>query len=427
MMIRARSIASVLPLAVKTHLNVLKNLGLISLAVLSLSACESPELATIPTYTVNDRDFEIKVAAFGEIEAAEAQRIPSPGTQPMMLEWLIPENTVVKKGDVIARFDAQQIMKDSRAEELEMLKLQEDMTKNNAVQAQQLKDIESDQTFVKQEFDFVDRFAIDDLRIYSQLEIIDTLQNRDFLEAKDEFLEWKESSIDNQHKSESAVLDIRKSGHAAKFQRYQQALSKLEVVAPYSGLLIYEKDRRGEKPSVGQTIFPGRPIAQIPNLDNMQAKIFALANDAIDLANEQSVNLRLDAFPDRTFTGKVINVAGFPRSIERGNPVTYYEVTVSLDKQDKALMQPGRKITAEIEVKAPSKAIVIPLQAIHHDQGKSYVYVKNEGKFTRKEVTSGRKNQYLVEITTGVDKGDVIALSVPDNIQDQTITSETVS
>lgn len=390
-----------------------KLLGLCA-ALTFLAACEE-EQSSIPTYQVKERDFNISVSAFGEIEAAEAQKIASPGNQPMILEWLAPENSIVQAGDVIARFDAQRIIKDSREEELEMLKLQQDMSKNNAIQNQQQKDIESDQTFVKHEFAFVDRFAIDDLRIYSQLEIIDTLQNRDFLEAKDDFLEWKESSIDQQHESESAVLNIRNSGHAAKFKRYQQALSKLEVVAPYSGLLIYEKDRRGEKPSVGQTVFPGRPIANIPNLDNMQARIFVLANDAIDLAIDQKVNIRLDAFPERLFTGKVNNVAGFPRSIERGNPVTYYEITVSLDEQDKMLMQPGRKISADILVKEPELSLVVPLQAIHHDEGKSYVYLKSGSEFSRREVTSGRKNQYLVEITEGVSAGDVIALSIPES------------
>lgn len=388
--------------------------SLMALIVL-LTGCDDQK-ASIPTYQVAEREFTISVDAFGEIEAAQAQKIASPGNQPMILEWLAPENTMVKAGDVIALFDAQRIIKDSREEELEMLKLQQDMTKNNAVQSQQQKDIESDQTFVKHEFAFVDKFAIDDLRIYSQLEIIDTLQNRDFLEAKDEFLEWKESSIDQQHESESAVLNIRNSGHAAKFKRYQQALSKLEVLAPYSGLLIYEKDRRGEKPAVGQTVFPGRAIANIPNLDSMQARIFVLANDAIDLAADQSVTIILDAFPNRTFSGKVNNVAGFPRSIERGNPVTYYEITVSLDEQDKELMQPGRKITAKIQVKEASPSMVVPMQAIHHDEGKSYVYLKNGNSFARNEVTSGRKNQFVVEITSGVSTGDIIALSIPESL-----------
>ncbi len=44
----------------------------------------------------------------------------------MILEWLAPENSIVQAGQVIARFYAQRILKDSRDEELEMLKLQQD-------------------------------------------------------------------------------------------------------------------------------------------------------------------------------------------------------------------------------------------------------------------------------------------------------------
>jgi multidrug efflux pump subunit AcrA (membrane-fusion protein) len=392
---------------------------LISFAVFNLLiACED-EQTTIPTYAIENTEFEIKVSGFGEIEAANAQRILTPGTQAMAIAWLAPENTIVEKGDVIARFDAQQIIRDSRNEELEMLKLQADIVRSEAVQVQQQNDVVSDQVFVQEEFEFVDRFAIDDLRIYSQLEIIDTLQNRDFLEAKDEFLDWKGGSLSQQHKSEIAVLDIQKNSHQAKFERFQSALSQLEVVAPYSGLLVYEKDRRGEKPSIGQTVFPGRPIAKIPNLNDLQAKVFVLANDAIDLSNGLSVNMRLDAFPDRIFSGTINNVSAFPRSIERGNPVTYYEVTVSLDQQDSQIMQPGRKLVADIQVKASSERLVIPLQAIHHENGESYVYVKAGSQFSKSPVSTGIKNQFLVEITQGLSKGDVIALSVPDNTQEE--------
>jgi multidrug efflux pump subunit AcrA (membrane-fusion protein) len=395
----------------KQHIS---SIALITLAILGLSACSEKQASSIPEYPVSEVDFDITVSGFGEIEAAQAQRIISPGRRPMTLSWLIPENTTVEKGEVIARFDAQQIMRDSRSEEFEMMKLEQDISRSNAIQSQQMREVASDQIFVKQEFEFVDRFAIDDLRIFSQIEIIDTLENRDFLEAKDNFLNWKESSIDEQFDSEVAVLDIRRQGHATKFDRHQQALTSLEVVSPYSGLLIYEKDRRGEKPSVGQTVFPGRPIAQIPNLEDMQAKVYVLANDAIDLAIDQSVSVRLDAFPDRTFAGVINNVAGFPRSIERGNPITYYEITVTLNEQDPKVMQPGRKLSASIDVKSPEKRLVIPIQALHHENGSSYVYINSGGQYTKKSVESGRKNLYLVEITSGLSKGDIIALSSPE-------------
>jgi hypothetical protein len=82
-------------------------------------------------------------------------------------------------------------------------------------------------------------------------------------------------------------------------------------------------------------------------------------------------------------------------------------------------MQPGRKLVADIQVKASSERLVIPLQAIHHENGESYVYVKAGSQFSKSPVSTGIKNQFLVEITQGLSKGDVIALSVPDNTQEE--------
>jgi HlyD family secretion protein len=383
-------------------------------AVLLIYGCGAQEQSSVPLYEVNEIDFAIEVDGFGEIEAAQSQKIVIPGRRPMTIAWLKSENSFVAKGEVIARFDSQQILKDSRKEELELLSLQQDIAKSNAQQNQTKQDIDSDQVFVRQEFEFVDRFAIDDLRIYSQLEIIDTFANRDFLEAKDEFLTWKETSVVDQHTSEMAVLDIRKRGMQIKFDQHQQALSSLEVVSPYNGLLVYEKDRRGEIPVIGQTVFPGRPIAQIPNLDNMQASLFVQANDAIDLAQDQAVSIVLDAFPENVFAGKVASVSAFPRSIERGNPVSYFEVTVILIEQDKTMMQPGRKVSAQIDVKVASKSLVVPLQSLHFENGSTYVYLQSGSKFEKRNVTSGRKNLFVVEITNGLNSGDIIALSAPD-------------
>lgn len=388
-------------------------LGILAAASLLLAACAEEKQSQIPLYEVNAREFSIQVQGFGEIEAAQAERIITPGTQPMTLSWLAPENTLVKKGDVVAKFDAERILKDSRTEELAMLALSQDIEKSMAALGQQKADVRSEQQFVQEEFAFVDKFAIDDLRLYSKLEILDTMQNRDFLDAKEDFLGWKEGSIGQQHDSEMAVLNIKKGGHEAKFKRFQDALSKLQVYAPYDGLLVFEKDGRGEKPTVGQTFFPGRPIAKIPNLDNMQAKVYVLANEAIDLAAEQKVDVRLDAYPDKVFQGEVKQVAGFPRSIERGNPVKYYEVTVGLTEQDKQLMQPGRKVSVTVHVNRNQDKLLVPLQAIHHDQGRSFVYIKSGGEFNRQDVKTQVKNQFFVEVVDGLQEGDQVALSAP--------------
>ena len=385
----------------------------IGIGVLLLAACDD-EKSSIPTFTLEQRAFFVEMKAMGEVEAAKAQRIMTPGRQPMVIEWMAPENSMVKQGDVIARFDGEQIRMDSREELLEMQMIEQDIAQSIAQQNKQVNEIQSEQGFVAHEFDFVNRFAIDDVRVYSKLEIIETLQNRDFLQAKDQFLDWKEGSVVEQTDSAKAVLDIRRDGHEVKYNRHKEALSQLEVYAPYDGLLTYEKDRRGEKPSVGQTVFPGRPIAKIPNLDEMQARVYVLSRDAISLEPGLPVSFSLDAFPDQQHTGTVKEIGGFPRSIERGSPVTYYEVVVALDEQRSGIMKPGSKLSATIRAELSEQALLVPLQALEHDLEASYVHVKTLTGWEQRAVETGEKNLYFVEILNGIEAGDVVALSIPE-------------
>ena len=61
-----------------------------------LVACED-EAQVTPTYVVTEKPFSVEMQGFGEIEAAEAVKIVSPGSQPMTIAWLADENSLVKK------------------------------------------------------------------------------------------------------------------------------------------------------------------------------------------------------------------------------------------------------------------------------------------------------------------------------------------
>lgn len=383
--------------------------------VLNLAACSEAPQSTIPTYQVTQQAFNIEIPAFGELEAAQAEFINVPGRQPMMIEWMAEENSLVKKGDVVARFDAEKLTLDSRKEELEMMLLDEDIHSKTAEKTEQKNALQSDKVFISKEYEFVDAFAIDDLRLYSKLEIIETLSNRDYLGAKDEFIEWKQGSIGDRIQSSVDVLDIRKKGHAAKFNQHKSALAKLEVIAPFDGLLVYQKNYRGEKPNVGQTVYPGSVIAKLPNLEHMQAKVYVLDKNAIDLKPEQKVEVRLEAYPDQLLEGKIKSVSGFSRTIDRGNPTKYFDVTVTLNKEGSRL-KPGNKVVANIIVQDEESKVIIPLQAIFSDHGENYVYLKQGTKFVRKAIKTANKNLHFVEVSEGLTSGDVIALSEPEQV-----------
>ena len=390
----------------------LKAITTVLFSILLIACSENKQ--SLPTYKVQLRDFDVTVPAFGELESEQAEPITAPGRQSMTISWLAEENSFVKKGEVVARFDPEKLIKDSRDQELEMFLLAQDIARSQAQQTQQLSDVDAEQQMVSEEFQFTDKFAIDDVQLYSRLEIIDTLQNRDFLNAKDDFLEWKEGSIDRQTDSAIDVLTIRQKGHKNKYQQHQDALSQLEITAPYDGLLVYEKNWRGEKASVGQTVFPGTTLAKLPNLDKLQAKLFVLASEAIELSEEQQVEIQLDASPDTTIIGKIKTVSGFPRSIERRNPIKYYELSASVDMKDNITLQPGKKVTANIIVRPTEKKLAVPVQAIHHRQGENFVYILKGNTFEKQVVETGEKNLYFVVITNGLNEGDTISLSIPE-------------
>ena len=388
----------------------MNRLLIISLCSWLLSGCDDTE-AVIPTYEVRQQPFELSVPMKGELEAAQATAIGVPSRRPMTIAWLEQEYTQVKKGQLVAKFDAEQLSLDLRKELLAIMLLEEDMKLNRESLTTAEQEVNVDKALVVKEFAFADEFSVDDLRVYSQLEIIENMQNKEYLGAKDEYLDWKKDSVVEQNTSAIDVIAIRKQGSQAKYDQIKMAMDTLEIRAPYDGMLVYESNWRGEKPAIGETVFPGRPIAKIPDMSAMQAKGFVLDKEAIDLAPGLPVSITLDAYPDQVFHGKVKEVAGFSRTISRNNPTKYFEVTVSLDDQSSRLLTPGRKLHASIKVSEGETRLTLPTQAIYSEQGVNFVFKQQGDQFVRQRIAVGQKNLFMVEVTEGLTEGDVIALA----------------
>lgn len=368
------------------------------------------------TYTVEKRSFDIEIPAFGELEAANSYMITSPPSSSMTIEWLAPEFSYVKKGDLIVKFDPQQLSIKAQKEMFALEALNADLNLKEVENEVASFELETEQQVIDYEMDFVDTFQVDDLRVYSQLEIIDSMQNKEYLKEKSSFLDWKQDSIEEQSSGKLAVLNITKKGHMTKLERHQKSLQELEIRAPFDGLLIYAQNWRGEKPIVGQTMFPGANIAKLPDLRKIQVKLYVLDKEAINLAVEQQVSLRLDAFPDAAFTGKVIDVAAFSRSINRGDPTKYFELKVEITDGQESLLEPGRKATASIQVQAPSERLVVPIQSLINKDGQSFVAVRSAGDYQLVPVTLGEKNLHFVEVLDGLQAGQDVALSLPEGM-----------
>jgi multidrug efflux pump subunit AcrA (membrane-fusion protein) len=122
----------------------------------------------------------------------------------------------------------------------------------------------------------------------------------------------------------------------------------------------------------------------------------------------QKVSLTLDAFPDMSFTGKVlaVNTSG---SVSSG--VTSYPVTILLDPVTVDIY-PNMSVNAEIITSIKNDVILIPSTAISTANGESTIQVKKDGKYTTVQVETGSANDSQTEIVSGINEGDEVVTSV---------------
>jgi len=385
---------------------------LVTTCLLVTSACTSEKAAPL-LYQVSVQDLTVAVPAKGELFSSKATVISAPMSRQGMqnIAWLAPEFSLVKKGEVIARFDGEAMSKESHEKQLDLdINLQEIIEKDGMLNLQ-LDEINKDIGLISQETQFAKDFTIDDVRIRAKIEILDELQNTEFLLAKEEYLNWQSDSFSESSQGEMGLLTMKKQQSQDKIKQLEDSLSQLEVKAPHDGLLTYQANWRGEKPRAGQTIWPGRKIAELPDTSEMKAKLFVFENEAINLDVDKKVSFYLNAHADLTFNGTVESIAQFPQSIKRGDPQKYFEVIVSLEKQQPTLFVPGRKLEATISIAKKAQQIIIPLQSVFTDENQSFVYLYKNGDYIHTPVTLGQVSLSHVEVTSGLEVGQQIALT----------------
>src|SRR6185295_14436074 len=147
--------------------------------------------------------------------------------------------------------------------------------------------------------------------------------------------------------------------------------------------------------------------------------IFVLEADAAGLAVNQKAVISLQARPDVKYSGKVTQVDKLARPRMRGVPVQYFGVTVTLDRTDAAVMKPGTRVRAVLELENLANAFTIPRQAMFDKEGKKIVYRRRGSRFEPVEIAIASSSAGRVVVTKGLNNGDQLALTDPNAKRDE--------
>jgi len=369
----------------------------------------------IATFRVQPLEFTRHVTAEGTLKAVKATPVGTPqnATSAMKVSWVANDGTLLRKGDVIIRFDATDFENLLLTGHEDRTTANNKLTKADAEATSTSKNLRRDAKLAQSELEAAKRFKFDDAEVFSRYARIESEVDQDLAANRKRHAEEVLGVRGNLAGVERDLLAIEDRKAGLKIKEAEDGLQALQVVAPHDGILVLQRNWRGDIIRVGDTMWRGQPIGEIPELQSMKAEVFVLEADAAGLAVGEKATVALESHPGATFTGKVSSVDKVARPRIPRQPVQYFGVTVDLERSDPRLMKPGTRVRAVLEVESQAKVFAIPRQALFEKEGKKLVYRKRDGKFEPAVVTIGSSSAGRVVVTRGIIDGDEIALEDP--------------
>ena len=395
-------------------------IGSVSAAVLSLAA-----LAAIPYFRGLGRDdvpvaraergdFGRHVEAEGNLKAVKATVLTAPmeAQGALKIAWLAPDGSRVASGDVVIRFDPTDAEKNLSDGQAERQTAENRISGRRAEGEGTLRNLDRDAGMAGLELKYAREFQSKDPDIFSRIEIIESQLDESLATRRKDNAEAVRGIRDRLTKLDLDLLAIERHKADLKIEQAKKGLAALEVRAPHDGIVVLQREWRGV-PKVGDTVWKGQPLAEIPGLDAMEAEVYVLEADAGGLAPGLPAEVTLESRPDRTFAAKAIKVDALAKPRVNWVPVQYFGVTLELKQTEPEIMKPGQRVRARLTLDARKDAISIPREAVVEKDGGKIVYRRRGFGFEPVKVELGPAALGRVVIEKGLSAGDVVALRDP--------------
>ncbi len=288
---------------------------------------------------VGRRDLVATVTASGKIQPKRKVDISAdvPGR---VVQLAVEEGQWVNRGDLLLRIDASQY---EAAVNQAQAAVAQNRARESEAQAQLLK-------------------AQADQRRAEQL-----AQGRDLVSAQE---------VDNARtQAQVAAATLQAARFAvqqaqASLAQSRDNLRKTTIVAPMSGRVVRLNIHEGETAIIGTMNNPGSLLLTVADPSAMEAKVKVDETDVPGITIGDSANLKIDAFPGRTFTGRVTRIgnsalagAGTAAAAASDQQSVDYEVVITLDNPP-AELRPDLSTTADIITETRKQALAVPIIAL---------------------------------------------------------------
>jgi HlyD family secretion protein len=192
----------------------------------------------------------------------------------------------------------------------------------------------------------------------------------------------------------------------ASMKLADRQLRDTEIRAPFDG--IVEK----RLVNLGELVKTQMPVMAVVRVDPLKVVAEIPEKMAPWIKDGQPVQLHVDAYPDREFTGKVSRISPAVNTATRAFP---FEALIP--NQD-ANLKPGTFARVHIESDKSDTVLTLPYSAMQYRYGVNRVFLVEGDKLTARELKIGDRLGERVEVLGGVKAGDRIATNDVDKLAD---------
>jgi HlyD family secretion protein len=304
---------------------------------------------TVTTEKVQARDLEAIVSASGKIQARTTVNIAA-DTMGRVVELAVDEGQKVKKGQFLMQIDPrnQRTATSRTAAGLAAAKSQLEQLRSSVAAARE-------------------NLALSRENLRRARELwAQQLTTRQALDQAESEVKVRETQLRDAEQGLSTQSQ-RIQETAATVSSAEYELSRTRIESPIDGLIVRRNIEAGETVVIGTMNNAGTVLLQIADMSIIEAEVEVDETDIPFVQIGQLAKVKIDAIPDKEFTGKVTEVGNSPivqaAAGQSGQTATNFKVTVTIDGEIPEV-RPGFTCTADITTATRSKAVAVPIQAM---------------------------------------------------------------
>lgn len=384
------------------------------LLALTLVACGGSSAVHGVSEVVHAAPLTLSVRGQGQLKAIQSTPLQVPGQQwtRRQLAWVVDDGSFVKKGQLVARFSAEQSKQDLAEALIDMQRNAIAHVGKQADLGQQQGQLQVDLAQVAGQLSIAHRYANAGDLALARNKVLDAVQDVEYLDTRKSILDWRRGQSSERGAAALAVLDAQRATLDLNAKQKTADLNALELRAPHDGIVMLQADWSGEKPVVGASLFAGNPLANLPDVSALQVELSVPQVQAQGVKVGDVVKLHPQGQPGQTVDAKITWVAAAAQTRSRESPVKYLQMKAPVPAAavERYGWIPGQQFVADIILLHADKAISVPNLAIDSSGDHYTVSVSDGSKVVQRPVRLGVRGPARSEVLGGLKDGERVVL-----------------